>query len=445
MSARIFDTQRFMRDRLRAALRRGTLGVLDIGSAKISCLVLRIDPERLDAVRPAGRSAQAGLDAVRVIGFANTQSRGVRMGEIDAIDEAERGVRTVLSRAQKHAGERIDQVAVAISGGAPRSYGVSGAAPVAQGEVTAQDIGAALVSCILPDFGPGRDVIHAQPVNFTLDHRTGLSDPRGQVGARLSVDMHMLTAAHAAIRNLAFVIRRCDLELAGVATAAYAAGLSALVEDEMELGAACVDLGAETTSVSVFLKRHMIFADVLRLGAAHVTQDIAHAFAAPLEDAERVKTKHGEVQATGRDDREMIELRRIGSERDFERRMITRTELIGVIRPRMEEILEDVRLRLDAAGFDCLPGQRVVLTGGGSQLPGLEDLATRILGRPVRIGRPLRIQGLPQAATAAQFSALVGLAAHAVRPQDECWDFELPGRYGPQGLRRALRWFRENW
>jgi cell division protein FtsA len=442
---RLFETQRYMRDRLRGALRRGTVGVLDIGSSKIACLVLKVDLERLDGRKRDGLGLQGGLDALRVAGFANTQSRGVAMGEIVIMDEAERGIRTVLSRAQKHAGERVDQVVVAFAGAWPRSYGVSGEIMVANGEVGEADIGAALVACDIPDFGEGRDVIHAQPVNFTLDHRTGLADPRGQVGTHLSVDMHMLTVAHAAIRNIAYAVRRCDLELAGVATASYASGLAALVEDELELGAACVDLGAETTSVSVFFRRHMIFADTIRLGGAHVTQDIHQAFSAPLEEAERIKVKHGELQATGRDDREHIELGVIGAERGPERRLISRTEIIGVIRPRVEEILEDVRASLDAAGFEHLPSQRVVLTGGGSLMPGLEDLAARILGRQVRVGRPLRLQGLPQAATAAQFSALVGLAAHAARPQDECWDFDLPARGGPLRLRRALRWFRENW
>lgn len=445
MTFRLFEAQRFMRDRLRAALRRGTVGLLDIGSSKIACLILRIDPDGPGARRAAGQGPQAGLQTIRVAGFANTQSRGVAMGEIEIMDEAERGIRTVLDRAQKHAGLRVDQAIVAFSGGLPKSYGVSGEVTVAGGEVTAQDVGAALAASVLPEFGEGRDVIHAQPVNFTLDGRTGLADPRGQVGLRLAVDMHMLTVAHAAIRNAAQAVKRCDLELAGIALSPYAAGLSALVEDEMELGAACIDLGAETTSVSVFFRRHMIFADTIPFGGLQVTQDIAQAFAAPAEDAERVKVKHGELQATGRDDRELIELKRIGGERDPERRFITRTELIGVIRPRMEEILEDVRASLDAAGFEHLPSQRVVLTGGASLLPGLETLATRILGRQTRTGRPLRIQGLPQAATDAQFAALVGLAAHAARPQDECWDFDLPARGGPLRIGRALRWFREHW
>lgn len=445
MKLGLFESQRYMRDRLRSALRRGIVGVIDIGSSKIACMILKVDQERLDARRAEGVGHLGGLDALRVIGFSATQSRGVSAGDVIAMDDAERGIRTVLARAQKLAGVRVDQVIVSTAGASPRSYGVTGDTEVENGEVSTQDIAMAMVSSDMPRFGEGRDVIHAHPVNFTLDHRTGLSDPRGQVGVRIWVDMHMLSARHAAIRNISHAIRRCDLEVAGIAVSPYVSGLSALVEDEMELGAACVDLGGGTTSVSVFMRRHMIYADTIRMGGAHVTQDIAQGFAAPLEDAERVKTLHGGIQATGQDDREQIELPRIGADRELDRRLITRTELIGVIRPRMEEILEHVRESLDAAGFEHLPSQRIVLTGGGAQLPGLEDLANGILGDQVRIGRPLRIQGLPQAATGAQFSALVGLATYAAKPQDECWDFDLPARNGSQRVRRAMRWFRNNW
>jgi cell division protein FtsA len=447
VNAHLFESQRYMRDRLRAALRRGVVGLLDVGSSKIACLVLRADPELLDAARPpgSGTGPQGGYGTVRVIGFASVQSRGVARGEITQMDEAERGIRTALSKAQARAGERVDQVIVAMSGGGPRSYGVSGLAPVRNGEVTEQDVAEALAACEMPPFGPGRDVVHAQPVNFTLDHRTGLADPRGQVGSRLAVDLHVLTVAHGVVRNLAGALRRCDLELAGIAVAPYAAGLAALVEDELELGAACIDFGAETTSVSIFLRRQMIYADTVPFGGAHVTQDIARAFATPLDEAERIKVKHGELHATARDDREPIEMRRVGPEAEAERRTVMRADLIGVMRPRVEEILEEVRQSLDAAGFDCLPAHRAVLTGGAAQVPGLEDVAARVLGCQIRVGRPLRIQGLPQAAAMPQFSAIVGLAAHAAQPQDETWDFDLPERTGAARFRRAVRWFRENW
>ncbi len=116
------------------------------------------------------------------------------------------------------------------------------------------------------------------------------------------------------------------------------------------------------------------------------------------------------------------------------------------MRPRVEEILDEVRARLDGAGFDHMPSRQIVLTGGGSLIPGIDGLAARVLGSRVRLGRPLRVQGLPQAVVGAHFAAAVGLCLFAAHPQDEWWDFEIPSeRYPARSLKRALRWFRDNW
>ncbi|MEM9755285.1 MAG: cell division protein FtsA, partial [Pseudomonadota bacterium] len=312
--------------------------------------------------------------------------------------------------------------------------------------VAQSDVARALAACDVPDIGPGREVLHAQPVNFALDHRSGLSDPRGQVGNRLSCDIHMLTVDGPAIEHVLYCVKRCDLELAGLAAAPYVAGISSLVEDEQELGAACIDMGGGTTGVSIFMRRHMIFAESVRLGGEHVTSDISQALQVPMNVAERLKTRFGGVVATGMDDRELIELEGDTGDWHHDRRRVSRAELIGVIRPRVEEILEEVRARLDAAGFEHLPSRRVVLTGGASQLPGLDGLATRILGDQVRLGRPLRVAGLPQSASGPAFSAAVGLALFGAHPQDEWWDFDVPAERMPaRSLRRAVRWFRDNW
>ncbi len=200
------------------------------------------------------------------------------------------------------------------------------------------------------------------------------------------------------------------------------------------------------TGVSVFVRRQMIYADAVRMGGCHVTSDICQGLQVSMQDAERLKTMHGGLIATGLDDREMIELPSILGDWDHDRRQISRSELIGVMRPRVEEILEEVRARLDASGFEYLPSQRIVLTGGSAQIPGLELVASHILGRQCRVGKPLRVQGLPQSATGASFATAVGLAMHVSHPQDECWDFEMPAdRHGARRVSRALRWFRENW
>lgn len=441
----IYSQQRAMRAMREAAMQRGVIAILDIGSAKVGCLVLRFDgPEQFRDSDGVG--SLAGQSAFRVIGAATTRSRGVRFGEIDAMAETERAIRTAVQAAQKMANLRVDHVIACFSGANPRSYGLDGAVDIDGRAVTEDDVARVLAACDMPDIGDGREVLHAQPVNFALDHRSGLADPRGQIGNRLAVDLHVLTVDLAVIQNLLYCIKRCDLEVAGLASSAYVSGISALVEDEQELGAACIDLGGGSTGISIFMKKHMIYADSVRLGGDHVTSDISKGLHVPLSTAERIKSFYGGVVATGMDDREMIEIGGDTGDWEHDRRTVSRAELIGIMRPRVEEILEEVRMRLDAAGFDHLPSQSIVLTGGGSQIPGLDGLAPKILGQNVRLGRPLRVQGLPQAATGPGFASAVGLCLFAAHPQDEWWDFEMPAEtYPARSFRRAFKWFKDNW
>ncbi|WP_298297323.1 cell division protein FtsA [uncultured Litoreibacter sp.] len=441
----LYQTQRAMRNRRQAAIQRGVIAVLDVGSAKIACFVLRFDgPERFKD--SDGIGTMAGQSAFRVIGAATTRSRGVRFGEIETMHETERAIRTAVQAAQKMANVRVDHVIACFAGAKPRSYGLAGTVELHDGQVTDNCVARVLSSCDLPEYGQDREVLHAQPVNFAVDHRSGLGDPRGQAGNSLSTDLHMLTVDRSPIENLLYCIKRCDLDVAGIASSSYAAGISSLVEDEQELGAACIDLGGGSTGISIFIKKHMIYADTVRMGGDHVTSDISQGLQVPMPTAERIKTFYGGVVATGMDDREMIDLSSDTGDWEHDRRTVSRAEVIGVMRPRMEEILEEVRSRLDAAGFEHLPSQRIVLTGGASQLPGLDGLATKILGQQVRLGRPLRVQGLPQSVTGPSFAAAVGTCLFAAHPQDEWWDFDVPvDSYPARSLKRAMKWFKDNW
>lgn len=446
MMPNLFEVQREMRRRRESAVRRGVIAVLDIGTSKIACLVLQFAPNLINEPGENTSVTVPSMGAFRVTGVGTTRSRGVRFGEITAMDEVEKDIRLAVQRAQKMSGQRVDDVIVAFSGGRPRSYGLSGEVQVENGEVHERDIGHAMSSCDIPPYGSNRQPIHAMPVSYKLDDQAGLTDPRGQIGNSLAVDMHMLTVNETVVQNLLNCIKRCDLEVAALAHSSYAAGVSSLVENEQELGAACIDLGAGSTGISVFIKKQLIYADAVRLGGDHITSDIRQALQIEGDVAERIKTLHGGVVATSSDDRELIEVPNPMSQWEDNRRHVSRSELIGVIRPRVEEILEEVRERLDASGFEYLPSQQIVLTGGGSQILGLDEMAARILGRRCRIGRPLRVMGLPQAATGSGFAAAVGLALHASHPRDECWDYEMPhDRIGARKLRRTVRWFKDNW
>ncbi|MBV1926533.1 MAG: cell division protein FtsA [Rhodobacteraceae bacterium] len=440
-----YQSQRAMRQMRHQAMQRGVVAILDVGSSKIACLVLRFDGTgRLSDDNSIG--SLAGQSGFRVIGAATTRSRGVNFGEVSAMQETERAIRTALQAAQKMAEIRVDHVIACFSGANPRSYGLNAQIELEGQVVTENEISRVLAACDVPDYGAGREVLHAQPVNFALDHRSGLADPRGQLGQTLSVDMHMLTVDADAIQNLAYCIKRCDLELAGIASSSYVTGVSSLVEDEQELGSACIDLGGGSTGISIFMKKHMIYSDSVRMGGDHITADISKGLGVPMANAERIKTFYGGVHATGMDDREMIDIGGDTGDWEHDRRTVSRAELIGIMRPRVEEILEEVRARLDAAGFEHLPSQQIVLTGGGSQIQGLDALASRILGQQVRLGRPLRVHGLPQAATGPGFAGAVGLCLFAANPQDEWWDFEIPvDRYPARSFKRAVKWFRDNW
>lgn len=441
----VYQSQRAMRAMREIAIQRGVIAVLDVGTSKIACLILRFDGQKT-VVSGEVVGAMAGQSGFRVIGAATTRSRGVRYGEIETMAETERAIRTALQAAQKMAGLRVDHVIACFAGAKPRSYGMSGEVSVENPTVQTDDIGQVLAACDMPDFGDNRTVLHAHPVNFTLDGRPWLADPRGHVGETLSTDLHLLTVDDRCVQNIIHCINRCDLELAGIASSSYVAAQSSLVEDEQELGAACIDMGGGATGISVFFKKHLIYADSVRIGGDHVTSDISMGLQIPMASAERIKTFYGGAVATGMDDREMIATDGKSGDWEHDRRQVSRSELIGIIRPRVEEILEEARAQLDAAGFENLPGKQIVLTGGASQIPGLDGLAARILGQHVRLGRPIRVQGLPQAATGPAFSGVVGLALNTAHPQDEWWDFDLPQDAGSgRRFQRAMRWFRDNW
>ena len=434
--------QRRLSKRRISAVNKGLIGLIDLGSAKVACFILRFTPDTEKKKEVGDVPSLPANVAFRIIGVATTRSRGIGFGEIEKIEEVQKAVRTVVQTAQKMAGVPLEDVLVSFSGGTPKSYGVVGISKVVGQRVTEIDIGNALTNSDIPEYGPFREVIHALPVNFALDDRTGLVDPRGQVGNDLTVDLHLMTVDQNLVDNVIQVIRGSHLDLAGICFSPYLAGISSLTEDELNLGTACVDLGAGTSGVTIFLKKQMIYGASVKMGGMHITKDIMKAFNITFDVAERIKNLHGGLISTSRDDRDIFEVN-CSSEEKF---TISRSELIGVIRPRIEEILEEVHNQLLVSGFDSLNNKKVVLTGGTSQLPGLFEIAGKILDSSVRIGKPLRVQGLPHAANGPEFAAVVGLALHAGHPQDECWDFQT-SLSNPRfrKMNSLMKWFVQNW
>jgi cell division protein FtsA len=250
----------------------------------------------------------------------------------------------------------------------------------------------------------GVEILHALPVEITLDSSQRLRDARGMVGERLRIAVHLVRVASAPLHNLLAAVERCHLDIAAVIAAPYAAGLASLSGDEAMFGAVVLDLGAGTTGVARFADGRLQELATLPLGAHHVTQDLAFGLSTGRAQAERLKTLYGSVLVRAGDSRQHLEVPGIGDPAQPPVQIVARARLTEIIRPRAEEIFQLARARID---LDRLPitGRRLVLTGGGSQLEGIVELAEETFGMPARMGRARAFGGNFDDLTAATTAA----------------------------------------
>jgi cell division protein FtsA len=382
--------------------RSGIVTVLDIGSSKVCCMIAKLKP-RGGADLLKGRTHQ-----IQVIGIGHQKSLGVKSGVVIDLNKAEQAIRLAVDAAERMAGLTVDSLFVNLSSGRLRSEIFGATINLGGHEVEMSDVKRVLAEGAKQALRAQRQVVHSLPVGFSLDGEKGVRDPRGMIGEKLGVDMHVLTGDAAPLRNLELCINRSHLSVERMVATSYASGLSALVTDELEMGAACIDMGGGTSTISVFADGKFVHADAIPIGGNHVTLDLAKGLSTRIEDAERLKVMHGSALPASGDDRDMVSVQPIGDDSDVAMQ-VPRAAMTRIIRARVEETLEVLRDRLNASGYGNIVGKRVVLTGGASQLGGLPEAGRRILGRNVRIGRPLGVAGLPQAAKGPAFSTAVGL------------------------------------
>lgn len=387
----------------RGSKRTGLVTVLDVGSTKVSCVIARLTPRGESALLP-GRTHK-----VEVLGIGHQRSRGVKSGVIVELDNAEQAIRHAVDAAERMAGMTVDSLIVNVSAGRIKGATINASVALGGHGVDESDISRVLAAGTKRAQAVERKVLHVLPVSYALDAETGIRDPRGMEGHQLGVDLHVLTADAAPLRNLELCINRAHLSVEQMVATPYASGLSVLVDDEAELGAACIDLGGGTTTIAVFSEGKCIHADALAIGGNHVTMDLARGLSTRLDEAELLKVRFGSALSSSTDDREMVSVRAIGDDNGEGGHQIPRSAMTRIIKARVEETLELVRDRLNQSGYGNVVGKRVVLTGGASQLQGLPEAARRILGRGVRIGRPLGVTGLPEAYKGPAFAATAGL------------------------------------
>jgi cell division protein FtsA len=393
---------------------------LDIGSSKIACLIARSDNN----------------GPPRVVGIGHQLSEGMKHGSVSNMEALQYAVGQAVTAAEQMAGEMLQRVTVNISAAHLVSQTVDIELPLNGREVTENDVSRiqSQGQAMAPEDTQGHplELLHTVPVTYALDGQKSIRDPVGMTGSNLQAQLHLIAAGFGPVRTLATAIARCHLDVEQIVASPYASGLACLVEDEMDLGSLIIDMGAGTTGFAVFVDGNIVHTGGIPIGGAHVTNDIARGLTTSVAQAERLKTLYGNAIPSPMDEREILDVPLVGEEAPENANHMPKSHLIRIIQPRLEEIFELVKARLDKSGFAEVAGRRVVLTGGASQLPGVRELAQRMLDKQIRLGRPLRVArpssqgsksgatsftGLAESTSGPSFATTAGLLAIAMQPE----------------------------
>jgi len=396
------------------------IAALDVGTQKVTLLV--------------GERTTTGLS---ILGIGTSASRGMRAGRVNDVEKTAAAIMAALTEAERMAGSQIHNVVVSVSGDHVKGENSHGVARIDNDEVSqraaARAIHAARAIPLPKDHRP----IHLLRREFVVDGQVGISNPVGMSGVRLEAHLHVVSAAEAALRDLAKSCNKAGLSVTGTIAASLASAEAVLEPDEKELGAAVVDIGAGTVDLAVFQRGSVVHSAVFGVGGVDVTRDIAHVLETPINEAESLKKRHGCAVADLVDEELMVEVGGIGGR---EPRQIQARHLAEIIEPRLEEIFEDVLDSIIRSGYGELLTSGVVLTGGTAMMAGIVSLAARVLQLPVRLGEPTGIEGLGDEIDDASFSTAVGLALGLPeKGMSEPWRAGVASRLVPGWVRRRFK------
>ncbi|HKX88991.1 MAG TPA: cell division protein FtsA [Sphingopyxis sp.] len=394
------------------------IAALDIGSSKVGALICTLTDD--------GR--------LQVLGTGQRESRGVQRGYVADMEQTEHIVREAIEQAERIAGLNIDDVWVAFSAGGL----ISDVAPIESElgghRIEKEDVDDLLAAGRAGIDPEGRMILHAQPALYTLDGLNGVKNPIGLHADRLGVDIHIIMADGAPVRNLEAAVRQAHLDVNAVVASPIAAGLACLSDEERDLGVALVELGAAVTTVSLYAGGMLVEMVSLPFGASDITDDIASAFGIRRSQAQRLQSFYGSASASPRDNNEIIELEP-GAPSGSDSPRITRAQLVAVIRQRLDAMMGEIGRTLKDLHFVGPIGRQVVLVGGGADLKGIADYTQVALGRAARVGRPRGLHGLPDAHGGPAFATLAGLVLYAASDPVDLRDLPMMAQdvYKPAG------------
>jgi len=375
---------------------------LDIGTTKVCSVIVKQDAD----------------GQLNVVGIGSSPSYGLRKGVVVNIDQTVQSIKRAIGEAETMAGVKVDSVYVGIAGDHIRSLNSKGVVGVARDdhEITQEDVDRAINAAKALALPIDREIIHVIPQEFIVDDQDGIRDPIGLSGVRLEVEVHVVTAAVTSAQNIVKSVERAGFRVDEIVLEPLASSLAVLDDDERNLGVVLVDLGGGTTGIAMFFEGHIRHTSVVALGGQHVTNDIAIGLRTPPEQAETIKIDHGCAFSDLIKKNETLTVPGVGGRAP---RIISRSVLIDIIQPRMEEILTLAYQEMEKSDLMNLMAAGAVITGGGAILPGTVELAEEIWGIPVKLGVPKYLGGLTESVRSPVYATAVGLTLYGHRYQDE--------------------------
>jgi len=412
----------------------GTVAALDIGCSKITCLI--------------GRNDGTGPRSFRILGAGRQQSRGFTGGTITDMEGLERAIRLAVEDAEREAGEQISNVMLGITGQKLASTLVTARIEIGGREINQKDVRRIQAQALAKVPARGEETLAAWPVAYRVDEQEGVREPQGMYAHELSLLLSVVTAPKSVVKNLVECVGRAHIGVTALIPSSIASGAGTLIDDEIENGAICIDMGAGVTAVSVYLNGSPAWLGLVPAGGAHVTSDLAQGLGTTFAAAERLKSVYGTANLEGPGLAERIEVPRLGDDGRLQATRMERGQLAAIIAPRIEETFEFVRKTLDSSGVRKVLPHRVVLTGGASQLSGVRDVATRILQAPVRLGRPTIAEFLGETLATPAFSTASGLLLYSELGFADAVRAAASRNDGPESrsgvVNKVFHWLEEN-
>lgn len=376
---------------------KSVVTVLDIGTSKVCCLMVRFGSD----------------NCPEVIGVGYEPAKGISAGAIVDLDQATESIRSALSQVEKQAEQQIGSVIVNISSTQLKSHHIQKEIEISEGKpINASDVQRLVDGIIASCLTDGEEVIHSFPLGYTVDKEQGVMDPRGLYGYRLGVHMHVITLPEGQSRNLVAALDRCHVSIDMKVATPYASALATVTEEEKEIGVSAIDFGAGTTSIAIFMNGGLVHLDIIPQGGNVLTKDITRGLNTSFSAAERLKTLHGAAFLSPRDGLDRLIVPILGEEGT--NLQVPHSDLISIIIPRIEEILEGIGKIFDRYPYFIVATKHMVLNGGGSMLLGIKEKTASLLEGTARLGKAEKIRGLPLQFESYTFSTCIGLLKYAM-------------------------------